>query len=223
MLSAAVLAFGQTAGIVSENTRYWVEKSPYNEFYTRQIYEWWPQARCIHVLRDPRDNFASYRRKHPDWTAEFFAANWKRSTNAGVENLEKFGTERYLLLRYEDLVQDPQETLQAIVKFLDLDWDESLASPTRAGEQWRGNSMFADRFSGISSAAVGRWQTNLDPADAAVIEILDRELLEIWQYNERAVLNLSQRTAALWRAFTWPVRKRLGGRLKSANSKPNPG
>jgi hypothetical protein len=83
LLSAAVLAYGQVSGLATPATRLWVEKSPYNEYYAAQIFAWWPEARCIHILRDPRDNYVSYRRKHPEWQPEFFALNWRRSTAAG--------------------------------------------------------------------------------------------------------------------------------------------
>ena len=76
ILGAAVLAYGAVSQQLKLGTRYWVEKSPYNEYYAEQIFAWWPQARCIHIVRDPRDNYVSYQRKHPDWATEFFANNW---------------------------------------------------------------------------------------------------------------------------------------------------
>ena len=95
ILSAVILAYGRVSQQITDQTKGWVEKSPYNEYYAEQIFTWWPQARCIHILRDPRDNYVSYQRKHPDWSAEFFATNWSRSTQAGMNNHQKFGETRY--------------------------------------------------------------------------------------------------------------------------------
>jgi hypothetical protein len=211
LLSAAVLAYGQASGQVTPEMKYWVEKSPYNEYYAEQIFAWWPGARCIHILRDPRDNFASYRRKHPDWQAEFFASNWNRSTQAGVENQERFGSERYRILRYEDLTQSPEACLKELVSFLQVDWDVSLTAPTRAGQGWAGNSMFAQAFQGISDAPVARWKENLSAGDAAVIEWMAKPLLETFQYPlSQAVKGASRQTLATrWRAASWPIRRRL--------------
>jgi hypothetical protein len=209
MLSAAVLAYGQVRGQVNDSTRYWVEKSPYNEYFAGQIFTWWPEARCIHILRDPRDNFVSYRRKHSRWEAEFFAANWNRSTRAGMQNQERFSSQRYLILRYEDLAQSPQATLKQLVDFLQIAWDASLSAPTRAGEQWQGNSMFSSQFQAISAAPVGRWNDSLAPSDAAVIELMTRPLLEAWQYPQSQG---STPLSARWRAASWPIRRRLTGR-----------
>jgi hypothetical protein len=215
ILSAVVLAYGQASGQNGERTRRWVEKSPYNEYYARQIFEWWPEARCIHIVRDPRDNYLSYRRKHPDWTAEFFAANWTRSTRAGLDNRERYGPQRYLMIRFEDLVRDPEAQVRALTDFLEIEWDNALFAPTRAGEQWQGNSMFADQFQAISAAPVDRWKVGLLPVDAAVIELKAASLLEECGYSPEAIANgsFTQTLAARWRLLTWPFRRRLANWL----------
>lgn len=205
LLSAAVLAYGEAAGQDGAGRVLWVEKSPYNEYYAGQIFEWWPEARCLHILRDPRDNFASYRRKHPDWPAEFFARNWRRSTLAGLENRRRYGEARYKLVRYEDLARQPEEHLPRLCEFLGVDWNPALAAPTRAGAQWAGNSMFADRFQGISAAPVDRWKKDLNPSDAAVIELMAGEALTAAGYALQTPITLAIR----WRQLTWPLRRRF--------------
>lgn len=218
VLSAAVLAYGRVSGQDGPERRYWVEKSPYNEYFADQIFEWWPQARCIHILRDPRDNFVSYQRKHPDWGAEFFAANWRRSTQAGVDNLRRFGSQRYQILRYEDLTQSPAEHLQRLTEFLAISWDASLAAPTRAGAQWAGNSMFAEQFQGISAAPVARWKDKLPAHDVALIEQMDGPLMAQFQYAPVTPAG-PLRSAARRRALTWPLRRRLARWLKPKSNR----
>ena len=216
ILSAAVLAYGQVSGLATPSTRGWVEKSPYNEYYTEQIFTWWPEARCIHILRDPRDNYVSYRRKHPDWQPEFFALNWRRSTRAGQENRQRYGAQRYHILCYEDLTQAPEATLRQLTGFLDIDWDPSLAAPTRAGEQWAGNSMFADQFSGISAAPVRRWREKLSPTEAAVIEQMAGSQMDEFHYTRQASGTVA--LAGRGRALAWPLRRRLARLSRPAPS-----
>ena len=227
ILSAAVLAFGEVSGQLNSTTIHWVEKSPYNEYFVDQIYTWWPAARCIHVVRDPRDNFVSYRRKHPYWTAEFFATNWNRSTSNGLQNRERFGADRYLVIRYEDLVQSPETNLRLLAEFLQIEWHDSLATPSRAGEQWLGNSMFTNQFQEVSAAAVGRWKTNLASQDAFVIELMTRPWLQSLLYEQPLTAknlaqvnnNSFQVLGARWRVASWPVRRklaRLSSRTQSA-------
>ncbi len=211
ILSAAIMAYGQVSGQTGEQTQWWVEKSPYNEYFASQIFDWWPDARCIHIVRDPRDNFVSYRRKHPDWSAEFFATNWKRSTQAGIENHQKFGESRYKILRYEDLTRSPEQHLKSLVDFLEISWDPSLSAPTRAGEQWQGNSMFANQFQSISSAPVARWKEKLAPVEAAIIALINKPLMDNLGYSEPADWSDPQTPwgAARLRLAAWPIRRRL--------------
>jgi len=205
ILSAAVLAYGKVSGLWQDGASYWVEKSPYNEYYADLIFRWWQEARCIYIVRDPRDNHASYRRKHPDWSAEFFAANWKRSVVACQQNVIRYGKDHCRLIRYEDLVRKPQETLEQITTFLGIDANPILAQPTRAGVTWKGNSMFADQFSAISTTPLGRWKETLEPSEAAVIELMTAEQMQALNYEPQSGYNLSSR----WRAATWTMRRKF--------------
>ncbi|MGB9521870.1 MAG: sulfotransferase, partial [Anaerolineales bacterium] len=169
-LSAAILAFGKVHQKITPQTRYWVEKTPYNEYLTEQIFGWWPDARCIHVVRDPRDNYATYRRKHPNLPAERFSRSWSTSLKAGFQCQKQYGAKRYWILKYEDLTQNPDQVIPELARFLDIEDHESLRTPTKNGVLWQGNSIFNERFSGISSHPLGRWKNELKPTDVAVIE-----------------------------------------------------
>jgi len=181
-LSAAVLAYGEVVRPPDADPAWWVEKTPYNEYYAGQIFEWWPQARCIHVVRDPCDNYASYRRKQSDWTPEFFATNWLESILAGRKNQRVFGKDRYWILRYEDLVLEPERILLQLLDFLGIEDHFALRTPTRAGLDWQGNSMFNETFEGISASPVGRWKSDLSQHDAAIIQLVARKTAQSFGY-----------------------------------------
>lgn len=181
-LFAALYAYGIVSNRANPNTRCWVEKTPYNEFYTKQIFDWWPAAKCIHIVRDPRDNFLSYQRKQPDWTAEMFAWNWTRSIKAGLENRDIFGSSRYLIIRFEDLLNDAIAVTRQVATFIGISWEESLLRPTRAGDSWGGNSMFDQKFQQISNAPVGRWEERIKSEDLAVLQSIARYEMEAMNY-----------------------------------------
>lgn len=221
LLSAAVMAFGITAGMLNPELCYWVEKSPYNEYFAQNIFEWWPEARCIHILRDPRDNFVSYRRKHPDWNAEFFVSNWSRSTKAGIKNQEVYGKNRYWFVRFEDLTNSPDEHLARLADFLGINWNSSLAHPTRAGSHWGGNSMFEDQFQTISTAPVARWKDKLNKVDAEIIRLMSGSLLERWDYPGESDIQFKQRLVARLRSQSWPLRRPFYHSRKAAQASGN--
>ena len=182
ILSAAMLAFGRVTGKWTDASLRWVEKTPFNEHFAKQIFAWWPEALCIHTVRDPRDNFASYLRKHENWTARQFAASWRRSTREGLNHQRQYGRDRYMLVHYEDFTSAPVEMMQSLCAFMGISTDESMFKPTRGGKSWQGNSMFSEKFESISSAPVGRWKGSLSSEELITLETIDRPQMHALNY-----------------------------------------
>ncbi len=205
MLSAVILAFGKVSGQLTPISHYWVEKTPYNERFAGQIFAWWPEAKIVHTVRDPRDNFTSYHRKHADWSPESFAMSWVSSTQAGLKNCQQYGPERYLMLRFEDLTSSPEAKLSELCQFLGINDDPSLRRPVRGGKPWGGNSMFADQFTTISAAPVGRWTETLKPDEVATLELIAGPLMCSFDYpltTSPAVLDHAARKIILKRMLS---------------------
>lgn len=203
LLGSAVLAFGRIHGELTSNKIYWIEKTPYNEHFAHLIFRWWPEAHCIHIVRDPRDNYASYKRKHPGLSAEDFALGWNSSTKAGLANRERFGFERYSTLRYEDLTIHSEESLQEILKFLDIHDDEILRIPTNDGIPWEGNSLYGDKFRGISAKPVGRWKQELSTRNVEIIETICAEFMEKLGYE----IEHKSRIKSYYFILNWAVKQ----------------
>lgn len=214
ILPAALLAYGTESGMLTDRTRRWVEKTPYNEKYADKIFSLWPAARCIHVIRDPRDNYTSYRRKHPDWSPRTFAYSWNTSTSLAAENQARFGGDRYLVVRFEDLLSDPEAALESIRDFLEIEDDPVLRKPTRAGRPWGGNSMFGDRFAKVSRAPLGRWKGSLDENAVRQLEAASGTLMRRWGYALSG-------SPGIFRKVSWMVyvlRRKLHSRWKSSQA-----
>ncbi len=222
LLPAAMLAFGEVAGLLSEEIQRWVEKTPYNEYFAEEIFALWPQARCLHVVRDPRDNYASYRRKHPDWRPEVFALSWRASLQRGLRNRRTFGAERYLILRYEDLVLNVDETVELVRRFLGIEDDPALRRPTRLGRPWQGNSMFGEAFDGVSASPVGRYRRHLSPGEVARLEAALGQEMARWGY--RLTGSPVRGLYVRWLAFRlrWWLRWSLGALLPRRQQGPRP-
>ena len=182
-LEAAIMAFGSVTGLLSQESRCWVEKTPNNEFYSDKIFNLWPEAKCVHIIRDPRDNYVSYMRKHPEWSAKVFAWSWMRSTRAGMENQGCLGRDRYHLIYFEELLRNPEATTRQLADFLEIDWDESLLQPTRVGDSWRGNSMFDEKYKTISTDPIDRWKEKISPLELAVLQAIAGKTMHALGYE----------------------------------------
>ena len=188
-LEAAILAYGQASRQVTEHSRSWVEKTPYNEQFVPLIYQWWTQAKCIHMIRDPRDFLLTlynraWKRERSVPHLDAVAESWQRSTWLLQENQRRYGTERYMLMRYEDLVTMPDQEVKRLAEFLGISNDSILAKPTKGGGffPWKGNAV-STKFDGISSDRVGLWRQGLNERDLVILEMLLQEEMKQLGYE----------------------------------------
>src|SRR5262245_6893482 len=59
LLQSLFQAYGELCGQESGSWKAWVEKTTSTEVYALEVSEWFPKAKFIHLVRDPRDNYAS--------------------------------------------------------------------------------------------------------------------------------------------------------------------
>lgn len=86
----------------------------------------WPQAHFIHIIRDGRDLAASHLKTVPDWgyrTVAEAAHGWLEVVTRPRQAAPDGG---YLEVRYEDLVTRPRQTVEQMLDFLGLPWDEAV-------------------------------------------------------------------------------------------------
>jgi hypothetical protein len=155
----------------------WGDKSLHTEHYADRVFGEYPAARVLHMVRDPRDRYASVRRRHEGERAHVGNATgrWWSSTRAGRRNQSRH-PDRYLLVRYEDLVSDPDATMRRVCAFVALDYDPEMLTMRGAPEHLdRGgnNSSFGDlETARISTRAVGRYREVLSPSELMFIQLV---------------------------------------------------
>jgi hypothetical protein len=113
------------------------EKAPGYVRHMEQLHALFPRARFIHLIRDGRDVALSVRdwgkgparlelaREEPIATTALW---WRRDILAGRRGGELVGPQRYMEVRYEALVRDPESALRALADFLDLPFDDRMVN-----------------------------------------------------------------------------------------------
>jgi hypothetical protein len=106
----------------------WAEKTPGNVRHMDRIFSAWPDAQIVHVIRDPKDVFASLLEARKWDSVEEFTTRWCSFFGAVDDYLRVHGpaSGRYLELRYETLVLDPIGTTKQLCEFLHERWSEDL-------------------------------------------------------------------------------------------------
>lgn len=197
-----------------------LEKTPAHVRVAEEIVEVLPEARFIHLIRDPRAVTASLMAAGRDWGGHWAstkaadnAKRWHADVAAGVaiQGL----TEHCLELHYEALLDDPGNSLGRAVEWLGLSPDPELCSriarESRIDELKGGQSSAPWDLSREPEAFFRKgeargWQEELTARELAVVEALASPLMEELGYGRESPglaahqrLLLRAREALSWR------------------------
>jgi Sulfotransferase family len=187
----------------SQGKRRWGEKTPAYVRNMDSIAAVLPEARFVHLIRDGRDVALSRRKRGmgADKPMAKTATLWRRR----IEDARRqaLGLEdRYLELRYEDLVADPEPPLRRICEFIELDFDPAMLRHEQGaegrlaelgtleasgGRQARDAKERATAHARAKQAATtarsGAWRSEMSPGDQREFESVAGELLRDLGYD----------------------------------------
>jgi hypothetical protein len=105
----------------------WGDQLGFIECYADPIFAAYPNAKMIHMIRDPRDRYevSTTRTRHRKGKVGWDTARWLYSVSLATRNQERYSG-RYKVVRYETLVAQPEETLRAICAFLNEDFTPAI-------------------------------------------------------------------------------------------------
>jgi hypothetical protein len=186
----------------------WGDKSLNTERYADPIFEAYPNARILHILRDPRDRYASAiaRWKVSRGGAGAGSAVWLSSLRLAERNCAKY-PDRTMIVRYETLAARPEETLRAICAFIGEEYTPLMLT-MKGAEQFAdegGNSSYGQFEAGtISTRSIGRYRKILSPRQIAFMQKAIGERMTAFGY-ELDSLNLSSLEALLFWLVDIPI------------------
>lgn len=104
----------------------WADKSPLYALILPFIWELFPDAQVIHVIRDVRDVTASHRTAFGYKAALGAPLKWQRYIERARSAAAQMPADRYHEIRYEALVADREQTMLELVEFLGEEWDPGV-------------------------------------------------------------------------------------------------
>jgi hypothetical protein len=135
--------------------RRWMEKSPGNVLSFSHVAAHLPDARMIHITRDPRDVILSLLRR--GFSMFRAVSRWFFSTLVGVRHA---GAPYFVQIRYEDLVARPEAELRRVCAFLGEDFEPAMldaetedAHDAQHIESWRHRASGAIADDGVRAYA----------------------------------------------------------------------
>jgi hypothetical protein len=171
----------------------WGEKTPWNVRDIGRHFQFFPNARFVHIIRDGRDvvcslrTFPKYRSRDGKRVPTGILNPWSRCISQWVADLQAGLTwrsdPRYTEIKYEDLVTQPEAIMRSLFAWLGECWEPDILT-----------SFMTDEFDAhpnlvdpVNSKPVGRWQRDL-PSEArrAFTGIACTLLVQLGYTNDRS-------------------------------------
>lgn len=143
----------------------WLEKTPFHIYYLDEILSKYPNAKIILTVRNPKAVYASWKRKDADKSLIGVSKSWNKVARTILSTKDKY--KNVLLLKFEDLILEPQVQLEKICEFIGEDFEEQLLDAQVV------NSKFEENKSeGFDKSIINRWQEQLNSKEINLIDYL---------------------------------------------------
>ena len=163
------------------------------EIYSNDILKWFPESKFLHLVRDPRDNYAAlksgvkkyYSKMGEDekQTLSSLIYRTRLGLKMGLANQELYGNTKYRFVIFNQLVGNTFREVESICEFMDIKFTDKLLTPTRLGSEIKGNNFDGNKFNAITNKNVGRWIERISEEEAKVIEFHLGELMKKFNFN----------------------------------------
>ena len=181
-------------------------EDPHMHAVLADVLAFYPGARLIHIVRDPRDVACSVLRF--PWganSAVIAARDWERDVRRARAIGASMG-DRYIEVRYEDLLQQPDTTMRRLMAFVGNVREHAVAHYVRETAR----NPRRDNF--------GNWRRDLSAQQLAGVESIAHDLMTELGYAP----DLPRSRRSRWRESLWQLHHRLiqvgqilSGRLQS--------
>jgi len=165
----------------------WGNKTPKYVLHLPLIYELFPDAKIIHVIRDPRDVVASILKAGWTSTVKETARYWEERVRTGIREGRKLGGDRYYELKYELLLQNPGDVTRQICDWLsigfDIDFIQDYKQDDNRSSIVEHHELFDLIGKPVDPSRAYAWKKHMGKADVAEIEQVTGDLIETLGYE----------------------------------------
>ena len=149
----------------------WADKTPKYGRHLSFIDELYPDCQVIHVIRNGLDVVASHKERWGRERAEAATYRWRDYILTIREQSRALPASRYMEVRYESLVGEPEATIRSVLQFLGEPWEDDILDldkhehdESASGEAFRSERRAqGDGDAAVYTSRVGVGGRELDP------------------------------------------------------------
>ncbi len=162
------------------------DKNPHYALYIGKLIEIYPNAKFIHILRDYRDTIMSYKNVDfdPNSTAAL-ACRWNLY-NKEVLHYKDMYPEKFITLKFENLLSEPEKSMKLICEFLEIDYNPSMMNfyenkgDNYWNKQWQPNIVCP-----IDKGHVFIWKKKMADGDVRIADSICAEMADKLGYEPK--------------------------------------
>lgn len=170
-------------------------KTAWCEQLLKPLARTFPNMKFVNILRDPRAVIASnYQADGSRFPIFFNIRDWRKSVyyHWKFEHEDSFMKDRFVGVKYEDIIADPENTLQKITNLLELDYSTEMIN--KGFKKPNSSYQVSGEATGIISDSKDKWKKVLPSEIILQTEIycgVEMEILGYTLLNEKRDLDFN--------------------------------
>lgn len=166
----------------------WGEKTPGHEEFLETIFEMYPNAKVLFMIRDPRSVYASL--MNVPWNNQFVSVIIKRWNKSVKKYLEYKDDERVRLITYEELVTNTKENVIEVCKFIGEEFTEEMIVNRAKDISSNSNDGWTTKYEKevvrtVDNSSVDKWKESLSNFEITLLENYSNKVIfsEFYKYS----------------------------------------
>jgi hypothetical protein len=171
----------------------WGDKTPLYLSHVDMLADLFPTAQFIHIIRDGRDVALSMREAYRGprfWYVDLYysAEEWKQKLRKAFSSGTHLGKSRYIEVRYEALVENPEPILRQVCAFLGEEYEPGMANPQQeAAHHYHTKGIHRQTRQPPTKGRSERWRKEMSMADQRLFERAAGTMLKLLGYPTQTV------------------------------------
>ena len=151
------------------------EKSPNHFRCIGLLKERFPNAKFIHIIRDPRAVILSMKKSlFESKNIGSLCKIWHEAIEIHRKYSERLGSKGYIAVKYEDLVTQPETTLRPICDFLDITFSPQMLEHHKREflgfRDVESQPHMKSTLKPVFTSSLEKWREELSPSQIALIQ-----------------------------------------------------
>ncbi|MEO1516114.1 MAG: sulfotransferase [Bacteroidota bacterium] len=184
--------------LAQEGCLLWGDKSPNIEYFANDIMLLMPKAKFLHIVRDGRAVAYSMSTRSSR-NLLLSAQKWADGNVCSLVNQQILGPDRFKIIRYEDLLTQPEKVMRSVCDFLELPFVPEMLQLTDPSLE--GDKSYVKNY--FDRSKIDKWRDQLSERSLRKIEQIQGPLLEQLGYERSPFGDLPHRPLSVWQRIRY--------------------